>query len=315
MKPQAPAEYRGEFSPIHTNVPGMEICELMPLQAKIADKFAIIRGAQIANLHTGNMFYSGYPWQENPRASVPGEARRPAVGSVVSRLRPGPKDVPPYVSIENHFDWERAYYAGIEHEPLRFGSSSPRESIDNMGRRDNMTSLRLVDRDGLLRSLESVRREVELGVKTNQTDGFRQRALDIVTSSKVRDAFDLEKESADARARYGEGPFRHGPHPGRSPIRVTAGRSEHGRRAGPGRAHPDGPHPDRGISTPVPRCRRGRRDRWPVSSRLPRDGRRDHPDPPGGRPAVGRQPGPDRACREHARHGDHAGRRLQAGRG
>jgi hypothetical protein len=216
MKPQAPAEYRGEFSPIHTNVPGMEICELMPLQAKIADKFAILRGAQIANLHTGNMFYSGYPWQENPRASIPGEARRPAVGSVVSRLRPGPKDIPPYVSIENHFDWERAYYAGIEHEPLRFGNSSPRESIDNMGRRDNMTSLRLVDRDGLLRNLESVRREVELGIKTNQTDGFRQRALDIVTSSKVRDAFDLEKESADVRARYGEGPFRHGPHPGRS---------------------------------------------------------------------------------------------------
>src|SRR6188508_3151751 len=94
MKPQAPAEYRGEFNPISTNVPGLEICELMPLQAKIADKFAIIRGAQIANLHTGNMFYSGFPWQENPRASVPGEARRPALGSVISRLRPGPPDVP-----------------------------------------------------------------------------------------------------------------------------------------------------------------------------------------------------------------------------
>jgi hypothetical protein len=216
MKPAAPAEYRGEFSPISTNVPGMEICELMPLQAKIAEKFAIIRGAQIANLHTGNMFYSGFPWQENPRASIPGEARRPAVGSVVSRLRPGPKDIPPYVSIENHFDWERAYYAGIEHEPLRFGSSSPRESIDNMGRRDAMTNLRLVDREGLLRNLESVRKEVEKGAKTTQTDGFRQRALDIVTSSKVRNAFDLEKEPADSRARYGEGPFRHGPHPGRS---------------------------------------------------------------------------------------------------
>src|SRR4051812_3634782 len=123
MKPPAPLEYRGEFSPISTNVPGLEICELMPLQAKIADKFAIIRGAQIANLHTGNAFYSGYPWQESPRASVPGEARRPALGSVVSRLRPGPKDIPPYVSIENHADWERAYYAGIEHEPLRIGGS------------------------------------------------------------------------------------------------------------------------------------------------------------------------------------------------
>src|SRR5262249_39437517 len=84
MKPLAPVEYRGEFRPIRTNVSGIEISELMPMQAQIADKFAIIRGAQIANLHTGNMFYSGYPWQETPRASVPGEARRPAVGSIVS---------------------------------------------------------------------------------------------------------------------------------------------------------------------------------------------------------------------------------------
>ena len=71
MKPLAPAEFRGEFNPIPTNVPGMEICELMPMQSRLADKFAILRGAQIANLHTGNMFYSGFPWQESPRASVP----------------------------------------------------------------------------------------------------------------------------------------------------------------------------------------------------------------------------------------------------
>src|SRR5438105_498804 len=70
MKPGAPGEYRGEFNPIRTNVPGMEICELMPMQAKIADKFAILRGCQLANLHTGNAFYSGFAWQESPRASV-----------------------------------------------------------------------------------------------------------------------------------------------------------------------------------------------------------------------------------------------------
>src|SRR5262249_28406318 len=89
MKPNAPREYRGEFRPIKTNVPGMEICELMPGQAKIADKFTILRGAQLAHLHTANEFYSGYPWQDSPRASVPGEAQRPALGSVVSRLRGG----------------------------------------------------------------------------------------------------------------------------------------------------------------------------------------------------------------------------------
>jgi hypothetical protein len=216
MKPLAPVEYRGEFDPIRTNVPGIEICELMPMQAAIADKFAILRAARIANLHTGNMFYSGYPWQESPRASIPGEARRPALGSVVSRLRPGAKEIPPYVSIENHVDWERAYYAGVEHEPFRVGGSSPREAIDNMGRQKEVSLPRLSDRQGLLHDLDIIRRDLELGDAGRGVDRFRQKALDIVTSTQVREAFDLEKESKETRLRYGEGDHRHGPHPGRS---------------------------------------------------------------------------------------------------
>lgn len=216
MKPLAPAEYRGEFNPIRTNVAGIDICELMPMQARIADKFAILRGAQVANLHTGNMFYSGYPWQESPRASVPGEARRPAVGSVVSRLRPGSSGVPPYVSIENQPDWERAYYAGIEHEPVRVGGgANSREAIDNMGRHQGITAPRLGERRDLLQSFETVQRDLDLGM-VRGVDGFRQRAFEIISSTRVRDAFDLDQEPAEARARYGEGPFRHGPHPGRS---------------------------------------------------------------------------------------------------
>src|SRR5262249_14614460 len=96
----------------------MEICELLPGQAKIADKFAILRGVQLAHLHTANEFYSGFPWQDSPRASVPDEAQRPAVGAVVSRLRGGGSAIPPYVSLGNKSDWERAYYAGPEYEPL-----------------------------------------------------------------------------------------------------------------------------------------------------------------------------------------------------
>src|SRR5438128_4773379 len=95
MKPQAPSEYRGEFHPIKTNVPGMQICELMPRQAKIADKFAILRGAQMTHLHTANEFYSGFPWQDSPRVSRPGEAQRPALGSIVSRVRGAGSGIPP----------------------------------------------------------------------------------------------------------------------------------------------------------------------------------------------------------------------------
>ena len=113
MKPAAPSGYRGEFKPIQTGVPGMEICELMPLQAQIADKFAILRGVYSVSPHTGNEFYSGYPWQESPRAPVPGEGRHPALGSVVSRVRGGGLDgTPPYVSLHNKSDWERAVLPG-----------------------------------------------------------------------------------------------------------------------------------------------------------------------------------------------------------
>jgi hypothetical protein len=216
MKPLAPAEYRGEFQPIATNVPGVEICELMPMQARLADKFAILRGAQIANLHTGNMFYSGFPWQETPRASVPGEARRPAIGSVVSRLRPGRKEIPPYVSIENNPDWERAYYLGVEYEPVRVGGSSPREAIDNLGRNRDISITRLDDRHRLLDGLDVARRDLELDQAARGIDRFQEKALDIITSTRVRDAFDLEKEPKETRERYGEGSYRHGPHPGRS---------------------------------------------------------------------------------------------------
>ena len=202
MKPMAPVEYRGEFQPIHTNVPGIELCELMPMQAQIADKFAILRGAQLAHQHTANMFYSGFPWEAS--SPVPGEARRPAVGSVISRLRPGMKDVPPYVSIDNNFEWERAYDLGAEHEPLRVGKAGDREAVDNLERHRDVPASRLTDRQNLLQDFDRVRRELELGESAIGVDRFQQRAMDIVTSSRTREAFDLDQEPKMARERYGE---------------------------------------------------------------------------------------------------------------
>jgi hypothetical protein len=214
MKPEAPREYRGQFSPIRSNVPGMEICELMPMQARIADKFAILRGVKLVELHTANEFYSGYPWQEQPRASAPGEARRPAVGSLVSRAR-DTAAIPAYVSLGNQPDWERAYYAGLEHEPFRVASGNPPEALNNMGRLREVSLPRLEDRRSLLRSIDSFRRGVETSGSASILDTYQARALDIVSSAAVRDAFDVEQEPAEIRARYGDGPFRYGIHPGR----------------------------------------------------------------------------------------------------
>jgi len=191
MKPTAPSEYRGEFRPIRTNVAGMEICELMPGQAKIADRFAILRGVQLAHLHTANEFYSGYPWQDSPRASVPGEAQRPALGSVVSRVRGGNAAIPPYVSLGNKGDWEQAYYAGLEHEPFRVGGGSSREPLDNLSRHRDVSAQQLESRKDLLRAFDTLRRDLDGKGAFKGLDAFQARALQMIGSGKVRAAFDL----------------------------------------------------------------------------------------------------------------------------
>jgi hypothetical protein len=208
MKPRAPKEYRGEFSPIKTNVPGMHLCELMPKQAKIADRFAILRGVQLAHLHTANEFYSGFPWQDSPRASVPDEAQRPALGSVVSRLRGGRSAIPPYVSLNNRADWERAYYLGVEHEPFRVGGGNFREPLDNLSRNRQVSVGRLKDRKALLAAFDTLRRDLDSKGTMKGLDAFQARALQMVTTGKVRDAFDLDKEPDKVRTRYGERPFK-----------------------------------------------------------------------------------------------------------
>jgi hypothetical protein len=228
LKPGAPREYRGEFRPIQTNVPGMHLCELMPRQAKLADRFAILRGVQLAHLHTANEFYSGYPWQEAPRASVPGEAQRPALGAVVSRLRGGQSALPPYVSLNNRADWERAYYLGPEHEPFRAGGSNYREPLDNLSRGRAVSVERLEDRKDLLHAFDTLRRDLDGRGVVQGMDAFQARALEMVTSGKVRAAFDLNREPDKVRARYGESPF--------EVISQECGVTKHHQVAHPGRA-------------------------------------------------------------------------------
>jgi hypothetical protein len=228
MKPSAPREYRGEFKPIKTNVPGIDICELMPGQAKIADKFAILRGVQLAHLHTANEFYSGYPWQDSPRASVVGEAQRPALGAVVSKVRGGRSAIPPYVSLNNRADWERAYYLGVEHEPFRVSGGSSPEPLNNLSRRRDVSLQRLGDRKELLRAFDTLRRDLDGKGKMAGIDAFQGRALEMITSGKVRDAFDLDREPDKVRRRYGEGSF--------AVVNQECGVMRHHQVAHPGRA-------------------------------------------------------------------------------
>jgi hypothetical protein len=197
MKPDAPSEYRGEFSPIKTILPGFELCELMPCQARLATKFSVVRNVQwIEPDHQRAEVFTGYPVKDH----------RPSFGSIVSRLYPGrvPK-LPKFVSLSSEYNQElRTFedpgYVGAAHRafiPTRAG-------LDNFTLRKEITLDRLRDRTQLLRSLDNVRRELDSGGELAAIDTFTAQALDLITSSRVREAFDISREPEGLIARYGQ---------------------------------------------------------------------------------------------------------------
>jgi uncharacterized protein (DUF1501 family) len=200
MKPSAPAECRGEFKPIQTNVPGLDICELMPLQAKIADKMSVIRNMcflEYVNAHNPPLILTGYPNKNGP------ESLRPTFGSVVSKLRGGAvPNVPPYVAFFDSFGTGKSQkldYLGMAHHPYLPGGQS-----DPLRLNPNVTVERMADRRELLRSLDTVRRSIDTG-KVAGMDAFQVRAMDMLTTTKIGDALDIGQEPEKVRAKYGTG--------------------------------------------------------------------------------------------------------------
>jgi hypothetical protein len=192
MKPDAPVEYRGEFKPIRTNVPGIDICELMPLQAKIMDKMAILRGIKFMNPTQGHSLrevISGFHHLHRPH--------RPALGSVVSKLRGLAAGMPPYVSFGPTGQDEDPSYLGAAHRPYTGRG-------DNLGLVQGMTLDRLQDRKALLGSLDDLRRDIDAKGKRAGMDDFTKQALEIIGSGKARGAFDLNQEKKPTRERYGK---------------------------------------------------------------------------------------------------------------
>lgn len=193
MKPDAPAEIRGEFAPINTNVPGIQLCEYLPLMAGMMDKLAIIRGIKSNDLgdHTPHYILTGSP----------DRGKRPAFGGVVSHLQPCTDGLPPYVSLMYEppklYDNEGPVYLGPAHRPF----SPRREGLENLSLAKGMSLDRLQDRQQLLRKFDTLNRSV---ANQSALDIHARRALEMVASTKVRDAFDLKQESQATYDRYGK---------------------------------------------------------------------------------------------------------------
>src|SRR5436190_12339064 len=135
MKPDSPVDYRGEFRPIRSNLPGLEVCELMPRLAQMANKYTIIRSVTTMNRPGDHARAPMYWLTGNPRLPS-GTPEYPMYGSVVSRLRPGPEDLPTFATlgkIDHHINNSIASsFLGPAHSPLIFDPTQSRDDIARM---------------------------------------------------------------------------------------------------------------------------------------------------------------------------------------
>jgi hypothetical protein len=193
LKPQAPTEFRGEFKPIPTNVPGIQICEHFPLQARMMDKLAVLRSVIPVEEHSDSLVMTGYSEAINTTA------HHPSFGAVVSRLRSGNRnDVPPFVSLRGMSVGTEPGYLGVAHRP--FTPDGP--GLENLRLPGGITSQRVNERKSLLARFDEVRRDIDASGTMKGLDAFAVRAFDMVASGAVRKALDLTQEDPRVRDRY-----------------------------------------------------------------------------------------------------------------
>ncbi|HEV3079039.1 MAG TPA: DUF1501 domain-containing protein [Gemmataceae bacterium] len=192
LKPEAPVEYRGEFRPIATNVPGVQICEHFPRQARMFDKLAVVRSIVSFDEHSDSAVMTGF--SEN----VNRQAHHPSFGAVMSRLRGNSNDVPPFISLRGMSIGNEPGFLGVAHRA--FTPSGP--GLNNLRLAGGVTPERVGDRRNLLQAFDNVRRDIDSTGTMRGLDAFTTRAFDMVASGAVRRALDLTREDPRVRDRY-----------------------------------------------------------------------------------------------------------------
>jgi hypothetical protein len=204
LKPGAPAEVRGEFKPIPTNVNGIQISEHLPRQAKVMDKLAVVRSA----FHTNAGHGMGSQWMltgYQPTIEV-NDNIYPSCGSVAARLK-GPNDpgLPAYVNLPRMLNLGKAAYLGASYNPFAPDNdpNSDGFQVRNLKLPGRVNADRLGRRKELLRDLDSIRRDIDTKGDIAGLDTFYRDAMEMVTNTKAQTAFDIAREPAALRDRYG----------------------------------------------------------------------------------------------------------------
>jgi hypothetical protein len=208
LKPDAPAEYRGEFRPIRTMVPGLDVCEYLPLHSQLADKFTLIRSIQPNFQDHGPGTWRFLSGRMQPLSAVDGPSHYPEIGSIVSWARRTRRSaMPPFIAQPRIFRQGHAYL-GLGHAPFLIGADPG--ALDFYGKNLTLhTALTnsLEDRQRLLRGFDTLQRNLDASGTMAVMDEFNRKAVNLLTGATVRTAFDLNQESAKVRDRYGRHPW------------------------------------------------------------------------------------------------------------
>ena len=210
-KPDAPSEYAGIWQPIHTNVPGFDISEMFPRQARLADRFSVVRSVH----HNAGDHFTGGHWMLTGHGGVSGAmnaGKSPFIGGMATKMTgsrqpgiPANIGIPYSMSIGLRPGYFGGNYLGVQHDPFQVGTdpNSARFKVQNLSLPKDLTISRLDDRRGLQKHFDTLRREVDQSGMADAMDRFDRQAFEMVSGERARAAFDIASEDPRLRDRYG----------------------------------------------------------------------------------------------------------------
>ncbi len=207
VKPNSPAEYRGMYQPIGTTVPGVVLSERLPFQAKVMDRLSIVRSVHHENgIHapSAHWMQTGYFGPTLARNA----AQKPSLGSVIARsLGSRQPPMPAYVTIpkSESFGYQGAVYLGKAFNPFEVGADPNAKDfkVPNLSLPNGLTARSVDSRRTLLKTFDTLRRDIDETGVMEGLDTFKQQALEMVAGERMRAAFNLNAEDPKVRDQYG----------------------------------------------------------------------------------------------------------------
>ena len=207
MKPASPADYRGPYRAIPTNVPGVVLGERFARQATLFDKLTLVRSVHHENgIHapSAHWMQTGYFGPTLARNA----AQYPSFGSVINKaLGPRSPQMPAYIAVPKAeaFGYQKSVYLGAAYDPFEVGAdpNAKKFHVPNLGLPDGLELKSVRSRRRLLAKFDTLRRDIDKTGVMAGLDAFKAQALEMVAGDAVRDAFEIDKEDDKLRDRYG----------------------------------------------------------------------------------------------------------------